>query len=300
LKAQRKKDGFQGQKAIVIPRAVLQTKCANHPLINKLHITDIGYYPKARYHYRERSTGAEQHILIYCHEGAGSFTLQQRAYEVSAGDFFIIPAKSRHTYKADADNPWTIYWTHFKGDAADDWVQQLMQYLDGPKGFVPDHEKTVMLFTEIYAQLEMGYSVDHLMHSNMCLWHYLSCFIYQDKSNAAPADTTDAAIDFMKKNVDQNLTLEQIAQAVNFSPSHFSLLFRKKTGFSPIEYFNHLKMQHACQYLLFTDKRVKEIALAVGISDQHYFSRIFKKTMGVSPQDYRLKRTAEASTGRNI
>ncbi|WP_295124862.1 AraC family transcriptional regulator [uncultured Chitinophaga sp.] len=293
VKAERKKDGFQGQKAIIMPRSVLNNKCSAHPLINKLYVTDIGYYPKARHHYRERTAGADQHILIYCHEGEGTMTLQKQSFSISAGDFFIIPAKTRHQYHANADNPWTIYWMHFKGESSAEWVHQLVTHLKGYKGFVPDSGKTTSLFSEMYAQLERGYSMDHLMHCNMCAWHYLASFLYEDKTKpAGNNDATDAAIDYMQRHVDQNLSLENIAQQVNFSPSHFSLLFRKKTGFSPIEYYNHLKMQRACQYLLFTDRRIKEIALAVGLADQHYFSRIFKKTMGVSPQDYRNKRSA--------
>lgn len=300
VKRQRKKDGFQGQKAVIIPRSVLNNKCSTHPLIRKLYITDVGYYPKARYHYRERLHGTDQHILIYCHEGEGSMIIDKQEYKISPGDFYLIPALTRHTYAANADNPWTIFWIHFKGECADDWVKQIHQYLNNYGGFIPDGEKTIRLFNEIYTPLERGYSMEHLMYSNMYLWHYLSTFIYQEKNksrmNNTETDTIDSAIDYMQKNVDQNLTLEKIAQHVQFSPSHFSLLFRKKTGFSPIEYYNHLKMQQACQYLLFTKQRIKEIALEVGMFDQHYFSRIFKKTMGVSPQEYRNRRSSEVGT----
>lgn len=296
-KGQRKKDGFQGQKAVIIPKSVLNNNCSTHPLIRKLYITDIGYYPKARYHYRERLHGTDQHILIYCHEGEGSTIIDKQEYKISPGDFFLIPALTRHTYAANANNPWTIFWIHFKGESADDWVKQIHQHLNSYKGFIPDNEKTIRLFNDIYIPLERGFSMEHLMYSNMYLWHYLSTFIYQEKNksriNNTETDTIDSAIDFMRKNVDQNLTLEKLSQHVQFSPSHFSLLFRKKTGFSPIEYYNHLKMQQACQYLLFTKQRIKEIALEVGMFDQHYFSRIFKKTMGVSPQEYRNKRSAE-------
>jgi AraC-like DNA-binding protein len=260
----------------------------------------MGYYPKARYHYRERLHGTDQHILIYCHEGEGSVIIDKQEYKISPGDFYLIPALTRHTYAANADNPWTIFWIHFKGESADDWVKQIHQYLNSYSGFIPDSEKTIRLFNEIYTPLERGYSMEHLMYSNMYLWHYLSTFIYQEKNksrmNNTETDTIDSAIDYMQKNVDQNLTLEKIAQHVQFSTSHFSLLFRKKTGFSPIEYYNHLKMQQACQYLLFTKQRIKEIALEVGMSDQHYFSRTFKKTMGVSPQEYRNKRSSEVGT----
>ena len=81
-----------------------------------------------------------------------------------------------------------------------------------------------------------------------------------------------------------------MAKWVNLSGSHFSFIFKKKTGFSPIEYFNHLKVQKACQYLLFTDLRVKEIADKLGIEDPYYFSRMFTKLMGMSPGTYRTKR----------
>ena len=50
----KKKEGFQGQKAIVIPRQILNNRCAKNDVISALYVTDIGYYPKARFHFRER------------------------------------------------------------------------------------------------------------------------------------------------------------------------------------------------------------------------------------------------------
>jgi len=100
----------------------------------------------------------------------------------------------------------------------------------------------------------------------------------------------DSAIDFMSKNTDHVINLEDIARTINLSPFHFSSVFKKKTGFTPIEYFNHLKVQKACQYLLFSDLRVKEIAFQSGIDDPYYFSRLFRKVMGTSPNEYREKR----------
>ncbi|MBC7827088.1 MAG: AraC family transcriptional regulator, partial [Chitinophagaceae bacterium] len=83
----KKMEGFQGQKAIVIPRQILNTRCAKNQVICTLYITDIGYYPKAKFHYRERINGADQHILIYCHEGSGKVAIRKVEYQISAGDF---------------------------------------------------------------------------------------------------------------------------------------------------------------------------------------------------------------------
>jgi YesN/AraC family two-component response regulator len=119
-------------------------------------------------------------------------------------------------------------------------------------------------------------------------------FIFNEKTDAlnkpAPKDITDTAIDFLRAHIHKEVTLEEIALSVNISTSHFSYLFKNKTGFSPIEYFNHLKVQEACQYLLFTNMRIREIGFELGILDPYYFSRMFKKVMGMSPQEYRKKR----------
>ena len=290
----RKNEGFQGQKAIVIPRKILSDLSASNDVASALYITDIGYYPKAKFHYRERPEGADQHILIYCLEGRGEAIIGNNAFTVEAGEFFIVPTGIPNRYEADENNPWTIYWIHFLGNIADSIVTLFEQKYGGYKGFNQNNEHTISLFNDIYNQLERGYSADHLIYSNMCLWHYLGGVVYNNKYDAndksAYKDSTDLAIDFLNKNLNNILTLQQIAASVNLSPSHFSYIFKKKTGFTPIEYFNHLKVQQACQYLLFTGMRIKEISLELGIEDPYYFSRLFTKVMGLSPADYREKR----------
>jgi AraC-like DNA-binding protein len=94
----------------------------------------------------------------------------------------------------------------------------------------------------------------------------------------------------MQQNLSHLLSLEDIAASVNYSTSHYSAIFRKKTGFAPIEYFNHLKIQKACQFLHYTDLRIKEISDKLGIEDPYYFSRMFSKLMGVSPNQYRARK----------
>lgn len=289
----KKKEGFQGQKAIVIPRQILNNKCAKNDVIGNLYITDIGYYPKAKFHYRERPHGADQHILIYCHEGSGKVTIRKSEYKIEAGDFFLIPIKTAHTYAADESSPWTIYWIHFKGATAGNIVSAF-ENQRGLKSFIRSTEKSIELFNEMYTQLERGYGSNTLMYANMCLWHFFATFLYNDNSGTpgkpGAKDAPDMAINFLRKNVDKVLSVEEIAAEVNLSPSHFSYLFKKKTGFSPIEYLNHLKVQKACQYLLFTSLRIKEISQELGIEDQHYFSRMFTKVMGIAPNEYRKKR----------
>jgi hypothetical protein len=121
----RKKEGFKGQKAIIIPRKILKGLCLPDPVITGMYITDVGYYPNAEFHYREIPHGADQYILIYCHEGRGMATIDNTEYVIAPGEFFIVPIKTAHTYAANQINPWSIYWVHFKGQRASAMVSRV-------------------------------------------------------------------------------------------------------------------------------------------------------------------------------
>src|SRR6476619_1837961 len=122
--AHRKKDGFKGQKAIVLPGKIVK-RCENSPLINNLFVTDIGFYPKANFHYMKIPIGISQHILIYCIDGKGWVQLDHQEYEIKSGQFFVVPAETVHQYGSDEEVPWSIYWLHFKGRSAIDYTSQL-------------------------------------------------------------------------------------------------------------------------------------------------------------------------------
>jgi transcriptional regulator GlxA family with amidase domain len=81
--------------------------------------------------------------------------------------------------------------------------------------------------------------------------------------------------------------LDDLARNAGLSTSHFSEMFRAETGFSPTAYFTHLGIRQACRMLDPTPKRFKTIAVEAGCSDPYYFSRAFKKVMGLSPGKYR-------------
>lgn len=286
----RKKDGFEDQKSIIVPRNVLTKQCIHNEIINNLYITNIGYYPKALNHYRKRINGAEQHILIYCFEGKGNITVENTNYRIEAGNFIVIPKKTVHIYQADPVLPWTIYWFHFSGSGADLLVTQMQN----PKAYGGFSEERNNLFNTIYSRLERGFSRENIIFANLCFHQYIGEFIYADKhlanDKSTVPDKVEETIDFMRNNIEKMLSLKELALSACLSPSHLSAIFKKKTGTSPIDYFNQLKIQKTTQYLLFTNLRINEIAQKIGINDPYYFSRLFSSVMGISPKQYRENR----------
>ena len=113
----KKKDGFSGERAIVLPQFIVH-EMEENPISACLHITDIGYYPKAKFHFIERKESISQYVFIYCYEGTGWYQLNGKKYIVNANEYFILPAGTPHSYGSADDSPWTIYWIHFKGKLA--------------------------------------------------------------------------------------------------------------------------------------------------------------------------------------
>lgn len=287
------KSGFLGERAIVLPSPIIE-ELKNDEFGCLLHITDIGFYPKAGFHFRQRTKEeAKQYVLIYCIEGNGWFEIGGVRQKVLPDHFFILPKGKAHSYGSNPNNPWTIYWIHFDGQKAGFFSEGL----DVPTRISSENnsriEERLNLFEEIFSTLKNGYSMNNLEYSISSLFHFLgslkflSAYRESISSKHEQRDVIDHAIHYMRENIHKRLTLNEISEFMGFSNSHFSALFQQKTGYSPINYFIQLKIQQACHYLDFTDMKINQVSIMIGFNDPFYFSRIFTKIMHVSPTEYR-------------
>ena len=112
--------------------------------------------------------------------------------------------------------------------------------------------------------------------------------IRDENSGNKNRDILENSIEYIKNHyMDENMSLNAVAQVANISANHFSALFSQNIGQTFIEYLTGIRMGHAKELLRCTGKRASEIALEVGYKDSHYFSYLFKKTQGMTPSDYR-------------
>jgi len=281
----------RGRLRIEIPKSVLKSRVQNNILLKQLFICGLGYYPRAKGHYTYRKKGLPENFLFYCVDGHGWYKIGDKRYDVGPNEFFILPQNVEHAYGSTAEHPWSIYWLHFGGTLLPNFnIMPVVQQHFKPQA-VRNSSDMEGLFSKIYKTLELGYSIDNLQFANMCLSHFISLFIYNEKHFLSPSsgqlDCIDSAILFMQEHINENITLNELSHRYNYSPSRFSSLFKQKTGYAPIDYFIQMKMQKASQHLGITDKSVKDIALSMGFDDPYYFSKRFTKVMGLSPSKYR-------------
>jgi AraC-like DNA-binding protein len=95
------------------------------------------------------------------------------------------------------------------------------------------------------------------------------------------------ALAYVHHNYTAPIGRKDIADAVGVSENYLSQIFRQETSLSPLDYLNRFRIARAKEYLLKSDESISQVALRVGYNDPAYFSRVFRKQVGCSPQEFR-------------
>ncbi len=287
-------DGFPGQIMHVIPGPLL-TEAVKHVLAGELYPSHIGWFPPAHHHYIVRPQGVDQNILIYCTRGRGWFDIDGTRGQLGPDQALLIPKNSPHSYGAADINPWSIHWVHFSGEDSACYTSLLphrKHVVDVSRSI---RKKVEHLFRECYGTFTNGFTNARILFAAQALRHLLALLFYGNPAFSPGMPTGSqrsfsSTIEFMRQHLDGTIGLEDMARHSGFSIARFSSLFRAQTGFSPVEYFIRLRIQAACRLLDTTAMNITEAARQVGYDDAYYFSRIFRKIMGMPPTTYRKAR----------
>ncbi|SHF52438.1 transcriptional regulator, AraC family [Mariniphaga anaerophila] len=273
-----------------LPVSLREEQKAN-PVTKDLYLTETGEIEVEPGGSWRSLTKLSNNLLVFCTRGGGSVVLGEEQVPVSHDQYFIVPRGEVFKFCSRQKSGTRLLVAGFNGKKA----RQLESEFLVVRNLVPSVNNMVanreMLFDEIFNNLSKGFHDQNLEYVNFCFGHLLATFIYANRTSEDLADELNPvihrAIRFLEKNLDKKLTLLQIAREAGYSPTYFTTLFRKETNYAPLSYFSHLKILKACELLDYTEKKVKEISFNVGYSDPYYFTRDFKKKIGLSPRQYR-------------
>ncbi|MEX0605517.1 MAG: AraC family transcriptional regulator [Marinobacter sp.] len=270
----------------VIPDPVIRT-LSRHPLTRDLYPLAFGHYRRAAGHHMHREKHNDE-LLILCTEGEAFLSIEDEPCLVKAGDLVLIPAGASHRYTAVPDNPWTIHWIHYTGPLAADFRRH-MGFTDGVRILHLGRQPRLLVdFNGLLSVQQTGFRTPGLVHVANRLRQLLAAIpLCMGESDRSQQPDLDVIHNFMREHLDERVSLSQLADLTGLSATHFATRYRELTGVSPIQHFLHLKVEHACQMLDTTDQSFTQISTQLGYDDNYYFSRLFKKVMGLSPTDYR-------------
>ncbi|MDO5541098.1 MAG: response regulator [Eubacteriales bacterium] len=101
------------------------------------------------------------------------------------------------------------------------------------------------------------------------------------------SNLVELAKEYMEEYYNEELTLQRVADVVGISPGYLSTIFSQCLGTGFVDYLNQIRIEHACAYLKQRYFKTYEIAYKVGFQDEKYFTRVFKKIMGITPSEYK-------------
>ncbi|MCF7855355.1 MAG: helix-turn-helix transcriptional regulator [Candidatus Pacebacteria bacterium] len=232
--------------------------------------------------------------IWYVDTGCGSVMIDDAWHAFETGD--LVAVKPGHTYRrerADAQTPFRVYFMHVLpfGRDADNLNATLSAALPTRMNMLhrPACGTLFAALFEAYTTRPAHYSLAVKGLSLQLLELILEETQLTDAdARGRPHPGLLRAKAFAESNYAENLTLADIAAAASLSASHVSALFADCFGVSPIEYLLRLRIRQA-KLRLARGMRVKETARQVGFQSQSYFSRTFRRRVGISPRAFMLR-----------
>ena len=158
-------------------------------------------------------------------------------------------------------------------------------------------EEIIGLNNDYLVRIRLSRSVyDLSAYLSVILTRFVDC-VFTLKS-IKHADLIRKSIHFIRSQFTSSLSLEKVAEYVHLSPSHFSRIFHEGTGESFVAYLTRIRVEEAKSLLQTRTIPLAEIGARTGFKDQSYFTRVFKRSTGMSPGKYRVVREARAHKTR--
>lgn len=232
---------------------------------------------------------------LYLAAGKGHFRIDGTEHILSAGTAVLYVPDQPQEYVYYQVEQTEVYWVHFTGSEADSLLKRCR--LDAPQGILPvgTSPDYLRLFGQMIQELQLR-RTDYEMLTALLLQ---SLLIRMGRELGREKKYSDSsmreihrAMHFFQEHYAQEINIAEYAASRGFSASWFLQCFRQITGSSPLQYILKLRLSNAQSLLENTDYPIGEIADAVGYDNALYFSRLFRKHIGMSPREYRRAHVA--------
>ena len=235
-------------------------------------------------YFLNRENGRLDYQIIYVYKGAGHFCLDQKWTRLPAGHVILYRPMEPQQYHYYAKDRPEIYWIHFTGSQCEDVLERYGM----ANCYIGESLSVRQLFQYIITELQLK----KLHYENIVLANFsilLSTIHRSFEQTLRPCEnnfTIDRLICELNSKYMQNWTVPDMADFCKLSNSYFSHTFRERMGVSPMRYLNRLRIEKAKDFLMTGSMPVATAAQLAGFDDPLYFSRVFKKSTGIAPNEF--------------
>lgn len=235
-----------------------------------------------------------EYLIHYVTQGEGEFICGSRTYPIRQHDLFIIQPQQIVSYKTAPESPLHFSWFAFACEKSsqqlallgfseetpvrrlhprysiDENIHHLVELINSP-GFQNEFAIQSIIYS-IMSNIAQSYSLSGKYRKNT----QTATFVHVKKAKS-----------YIKCNYIYPISVTDIAKHVGLERSYLSKIFSQCTGTTIQKYLLNVRIQRSKFLLEQTDYSIKEISFSVGMTDEYYFSRVFRQTVGIPPTRYR-------------
>ena len=231
--------------------------------------------------------------ICYIVRGNQTYHIEDAVYDLTGGDIFVTFPDELHGSGGDPQGKFELYWMQLEMEKSDflfydgEHAQSMKSALlnTNTRHFKGD-SRSYQLIKEAFHNIPLIDPVRKMLGVSALTLFLSKNFCSDKNSPPKPAKIAQAEL-FIRENLENKITLTDVAKQVGLSLSYFKKLYKAATGETPADYINYLKIQRA-KKLLETNS-VTQTAFALDFSSSSYFSSVFKHYTGTSPTQYQKK-----------
>ena len=258
-------------------------------------INEAGKFYAGKDYYTLRHS-KDDYLLIYTISGEGTLKYANKELSLTIGKAAFIDCRELHQYftSKKSKTKWIFYWMHLGGESCNFFYSKL--FIDGFSIFtMQQEEKVTDSFDNILSSINQVGSMAYFNLSNDA--SQLLTQLVNSKFHKAVGGVLDDAMisvmQYIKKNSEYPLTLEQMASEVGLSKYYFIKAFKTYAQVTPYKYMLMCRVNKAKKLLRTTESTISVIANLVGFTEECGFNRTFKSMTGLTPMQYRRWYTGE-------
>lgn len=240
--------------------------------------------------YRIKRNGGVSPLFFFICEGELTIILENEKIVARKNQIVLLDCNKSHEYFTQ--NHCEFLFFHFDGGESVKILNQLVQKNKSIVFNLLEFEQIKNFLENLLFQFEESNSVSDIEIS--CLVYKFLCFLQMENQFSASKETEnrkniEKTINYIRDSIYDEITLDDLAKEAALSKYHFSRIFKKETGFSPLEYVFNTKINLAKTILITTNRKIADIALDLGFSSESSFINAFKSRTGFSPNGFRKK-----------
>lgn len=258
--------------SVASDRYPLMVNCAGRYLADVPFVTDLMW-------------GREDYYLLYVERGELEVTLNGSPHTARSGSVLVFPPHYPYTYTFDGHDALSYLWVHFTGSYAERFLSEC-GFGELPCLFHVDSDIKIISGFEKLFDIYRAHGPLQQQKLACGLEDILLCVATDLMPTEDVRDLT-RSLGYIHTFYSKEIRIPDLAKMESLSNSRYITVFKQRMGMPPSEYIIHLRLNVACDLLKNRDVSIKEVAARVGYDNPHFFSKLFKKKMGVSPGQYK-------------